>query len=119
MRRTLRSWIITKAMKTMNDSKSKRIPIHNYAAAMLEDMLDDFGLSVNALASAIQVPVQRVSDVLGERRMITPDLALRLGQYFGNRPDYWLDLQNEWLLRKAKRRSASVLKKIVPLATAP
>ena len=45
-------------------------------------------------------------------------MALRLGRYFGNRPEYWLALQDEWLLRKAKLENAEEISSIMPLATA-
>jgi plasmid maintenance system antidote protein VapI len=45
-------------------------------------------------------------------------MALRLGRYFGNRPEYWLALQDEWLLRKAILENAQEISSIHPLATA-
>lgn len=107
-------------MKTGKSTKqqAERIPLHNFAAGMLADMLEDYGLTQKALANAIGVPPQRINDILGERRLITPDMALRLGRYFGNRPDYWLDVQNAWLLRRAREKSSARLQEIVPLAAA-
>lgn len=95
-----------------------KIPLHNFAAGMLADFLEDYNLSQRALATAIGVPAQRINDVLTERRQITPDMALRLGRYFGNRPGYWLDLQNQWLLRKAQEEHEKEISGILPLATA-
>jgi addiction module HigA family antidote len=93
-------------------------PLHNFAAGLLGDFLEDHGLSQRGLAAAIHVPAQRINDVLAGRRLITPDMALRLGRYFGNRPEYWLALQDEWLLRKAKLENAQEISSIHPLATA-
>ena len=69
-------------------------------------------------ANAIHVPAQRINDILAGRRLITPDMALRLGRYFGNRPAYWLSLQDEWLLRKATLENAEEISSIHPLTAA-
>lgn len=103
-------------MKT--NPKADTTPLHNFAAGLLRDFLEDYGLSQRGLASAIHVPAQRINDVLAGRRLITPDMALRLARYFGNRPEYWLALQDEWLLRKAKLENAEEISSIHPLATA-
>ena len=51
------------------------------------------GLSANRLALAIGVPSGRITDILNGRRQISADTAVRLGRYFGNRPQFWMDLQ--------------------------
>ena len=53
-----------------------------------EDFLLPFGLSANALAIALRVPVTRISEIVRERRGITADTALRLARYFGTTPDF-------------------------------
>jgi addiction module HigA family antidote len=58
-----------------------------------EEYLAPLGLSVNALAIALRVPVTRVSEILHERRSVTADTALRLARYFGTSPEFWLNLQ--------------------------
>lgn len=103
----------------MNSNPNTDTPLlHNFAAGLLGDFLEDYELSQRGLASALHVPAQRINDVLAGRRLITPDMALRLGRYFGNRPEYWLALQDEWLLRKAKLENAEEISSIHPLATA-
>lgn len=54
------------------------------------------GLSANRLALDLGVPSGRITDILNGRRGITADTALRLGRYFGNRPQFWLDLQSQY-----------------------
>ena len=103
-------------MKT--NPKADTPPLHNFAAGLLGDFLEDHGLTQRGLASAIHVPAQRINDVLAGRRLVTPDMALRLGRYFGNRAEYWLALQDEWLLRKAKLENSEEISSILPLATA-
>lgn len=60
-------------------------------------------LSGSRLAIDIGVPPGRISDILNGRRAITADTALRLGLYFGNRPQFWLDLQAQYDLAVIQR----------------
>ena len=53
-------------------------------------------LSANRLAIDLGVPSGRITDILNGRRAITADTALRLGRYFGNRAQFWLDLQSQY-----------------------
>lgn len=52
-------------------------------------------LSANRLALDLGVPSGRITDILNARRAITADTAVRLGRYFGNRAQFWLDLQSQ------------------------
>jgi addiction module HigA family antidote len=54
------------------------------------------GLSANRLALDLGVPSGRITDILNGRRSITADTAIRLGRYFGNRAQFWLDLQSQY-----------------------
>jgi antitoxin HigA-1 len=54
------------------------------------------GLSANRLALDLGVPSGRITDILNGRRSITADTAVRLGRYFGNRAQFWLDLQSQY-----------------------
>ena len=53
-------------------------------------------ISANRLALELGVPSGRITDILNGRRSITADTAVRLGRYFGNRPQFWLDLQSQY-----------------------
>lgn len=53
-------------------------------------------LSANRLALDIGVPSGRITDILNGRRSITADTAVRLGRYFGQRAQFWLDLQSQY-----------------------
>src|SRR2546421_7179082 len=53
-------------------------------------------LSANRLSLDIGVPCGRVTDILNGRRSITADTAVRLGRYFGNGPQFWVDLQGQY-----------------------
>jgi addiction module HigA family antidote len=61
------------------------------------------GLSANRLALDIGVPSGRITDILNERRSISADTAVRLGRYFGNRPQFWIDLQGQYDIAVVER----------------
>ena len=69
---------------------------------ILREELDTLGLSANALARALGVPVNRITLILNGQRGITADTALRLARYFGTTPQLWLNLQQTWELRRAE-----------------
>jgi addiction module HigA family antidote len=52
-------------------------------------------LSANRLSLDLGVPSGRITDILNGRRAISADTAVRLGRYFGNSAQFWLDLQNQ------------------------
>ena len=58
-----------------------------------EDFLPDYGLTVAKLAEAIGVSRQSVSELLRERRRVSPEMALRFSRLFGNSPEFWLNAQ--------------------------
>ncbi len=61
------------------------------------------GLSANRLALDLGVPSGRITDILNGRRAISADTAVRLGRYFGNRPQFWLDLQAQYDIALVER----------------
>jgi len=65
------------------------------------------GLSANRLALDLGVPSGRITDILNGRRGITADTALRLGRYFGHRPQFWLDLQSQYEIALVERDHGS------------
>jgi addiction module HigA family antidote len=78
------------------------VPIHP-GEFLREDFLLPLGLSANALALALRVPVTRISEIVRERRGITADTALRLARYFGTTPDFWMKMQMSYDLALASR----------------
>ena len=80
------------------------VPIHP-GEFLREDFLAPLGLSANALAIALRVPVTRISEIVRERRGITADTALRLARYFGTTPDFWMKMQMSYDLAVASRES--------------
>jgi len=67
-----------------------------------EEFLIPLGISQNALAMKIHVPSTRVGEIIHGRRAITSDTALRRARFFGNSPEFWMNLQQQYDLSKAK-----------------
>ena len=69
---------------------------------LLEEFLKPFRISQESLARNIDVPKSRISRIVTGKCSITADTALRLGEFFGNSARFWLNLQSEYDIRKAK-----------------
>jgi len=72
---------------------------------VLEDALDELGITPTELARQIDVPPNRISQVIGGKRAVTGDTALRFGHWFGCEPQFWLNLQSAYELRIAEERA--------------
>jgi antitoxin HigA-1 len=68
-----------------------------------EEFLTEYRLSQNQLAKAIGISPNRIAEIVHNRRRITADTALRLGLYFGNSPEFWLNLQTHYDLKMARK----------------
>ena len=69
-----------------------------------EEFLRDYALSQNQLAKAIGISPNRIAEIVSNRRRITADTALRLSLYFGNSPEFWMNLQTHYDLKMAQRK---------------
>jgi addiction module HigA family antidote len=69
-----------------------------------EEFLKEYGLSQNRLAKAIGISPNRIALIVNDRRRISADTALRLSLYFGNSPEFWLNLQTHYDLKLARRQ---------------
>jgi addiction module HigA family antidote len=61
-----------------------------------EEFLKPLGISAYRLCMDIKIPQTRISEIIKGNRAITADTALRLSKYFGNSPNFWLGLQNDF-----------------------
>jgi len=87
--------------------------------AMLREELDARGMTGNALALALRINSGRVSEILNGKRAISADTALRLGQFFGNDPQFWLGLQATYDLAVAARQNGDRIKtEVLPAKSA-
>lgn len=89
-------------------------PIHP-GEILLEELMKPLGVSINALSRNINVPPNRISEIVNGKRAITADTALRLGKYFSVSPEIWLDLQTDYDIRIAQR---NIWPQIEPLVRA-
>jgi addiction module HigA family antidote len=69
-----------------------------------EEFLEEYGLTQNQLAKAVGISPNRIAEIVNNRRRITADTALRLSLYFGNSPEFWLNLQTHYDLKLARRK---------------
>jgi addiction module HigA family antidote len=72
-------------------------------------------LSANRLAIELGVPSGRITDILNGRRAISADTAVRLGRYFRNSPQFWLDLQGQHDIAVVERdRGGEIERRVRP-----
>ncbi len=85
----------------MATKQPKRLPpIH--PGEVLQDLLKEADLTVNALATALRVPANRIGGIIKSQRGITADTALRLARYFGTSAQMWVNLQAKYDLAAAE-----------------
>jgi addiction module HigA family antidote len=85
----------------MATKREERLPpIH--PGEVLQDLLNEAGLRVNALALALRVPANRIGGIIKGQRGITGDTALRLARYFGTSAQMWINLQAKYDLATAE-----------------
>jgi antitoxin HigA-1 len=83
---------------------------------LLKRELTARGVSANRLALDIGVPSGRITDILNGRRSITADTAVRLGCYFDNSAQFWLDLQSQYDIAVVEReRGAEIARRVRPV----
>jgi addiction module HigA family antidote len=76
-------------------------PVH--PGEILRDELTELDLSARAFAKALDIPFNRVTQIMREQRGVSADTALRLARYFGTSPEFWMGLQSDYELRCAQR----------------
>ena len=90
----------------------KKIPLITPGEILNEEFLKPMGITSYRLAKDTGMPATRISQILKGNRRITADTALRLSRYFGNSPDFWLGIQDEYDLRLESDRMEKELEKI-------
>jgi addiction module HigA family antidote len=95
-------WRIQRRDRRLPQRMNSMPPI-SHPGRLLKRELTARALSANRLALAIGVPSGRITDILNGRRSISADTAVRLGRYFGNRPQFWMDLQGQYDIAVVER----------------
>ena len=83
---------------------------------VLKDELTEFGVTPTAFARQIEVPPNRISQIISGKRSVTGDTALRFGHWFGVDPQFWLNLQTQFDLAAADEKVGPTVR---ALPTAP
>ena len=84
-----------------------------------DEFLLEYGLSQGQLARAIGISPNRIAEIVNNRRRISADTAVRLGRYFGNSAQFWLDLQSQHDIAVVNReRGSEIAKQVRPADSA-
>ncbi|MFY9843093.1 MAG: HigA family addiction module antitoxin [Terriglobales bacterium] len=81
----------------------------------LAEELRELGLSAAELARQLDVPTNRITEILNGRRAITGDTALRLAHFFGTTAEFWLNLQSLFELRRAQKKVGKSIRELPTL----
>lgn len=86
----------------------------------MKTVLGDAGIAANAVALALRIPANRLTEIINQKRSISADTALRLAQYFGTSAQMWMNLQAKFDLESAEDALADRIKSEVrPMRKAP
>ena len=92
---------------------TNRMPTHP-GEMLKEEFLVPMGITQRELADGINVPYQRINELINGKRGVTPSTALRLAKYFGTTPGFWMNLQLRWDLYRTQQAESRQLEKIEP-----
>lgn len=76
---------------------------------LLKDELEELGMTPTEFARQLDVPHNRITGILNGQRSISGDTALRLGHWFGNNPQFWMNLQAQFDLAAAEKEKGTVI----------
>ncbi len=93
--------------------RGKKIPPVHPGAVLYEDFIMPTGISVHRLAMDLRVPANRIAEIVKGQRAISADTALRLARYLGTSAEFWLGLQSDYELEKAKDELAAKIEREV------
>jgi addiction module HigA family antidote len=79
---------------------------------ILAEELEEIGVSATELSRQLAVPPNRITQIIQGKRSITGDTALRLGHWFGTSPQFWLNLQTAYDIRRARQQAGAAIEKL-------
>ena len=79
---------------------------------ILKDELAELGVTPTEFARQIAVPPNRIGQIIGGKRAITGDTALRFGHWFGTEPQFWINLQAQFDLAVADRQTGQAIRRL-------
>ena len=77
-----------------------------------EEYLIPLGITQTTLANDLEIPYQRINEILNKKRGVTPSTALRLAKYFKTTPDFWMNLQLRLDMYHAMKKEEKLLTRI-------
>ena len=83
-----------------------------HPGAILKDEIAELGISATEFARQLDVPANRISQIIAHRRSISCDTALRLGHWFGMDPQFWLNLQTQFDLVQATNDMGTLINQL-------
>jgi addiction module HigA family antidote len=83
---------------------------------LLEEFLKPMGITAYRLSKETRIDQTRISEIIRWKRSISVDTALRFAKFFGNSPEFWINLQNHYDIQEKKRKIQLELKRIKPLS---
>jgi len=99
--------IARRKLRIINNARSLndlRVPPANRLEVLLEEFLVPMGISQNRIARNMGVPPRRINEIVHGNRAVTADTALRLARYFGTSEEFWMGLQADYDLEKARNK---------------
>ena len=94
-------------------SRKRDIPPTHPGEVLYEDFMVPTNTSMNKLALDLHVAPTRIYEIVKGQRAVTADTALRLARYLGTTPDFWMNLQQQYDLERAKEEFASAIEQEV------
>ena len=90
----------------------RKIPNVTPSEILVEEFLKPMNITAYRLAKETKIPQTRVSQIIRNKRKISADTALRFSKFFGNTPNFWLGIQNDYDIEEGRHHLNSVLQHI-------
>ena len=81
---------------------------------LLEEFLKPMGITAYRLSKETNIDQTRISEIIKGKRSISVDTALRFAKFFGNSPEFWINLQNHFDIQEKKEKMQTELRRIKP-----
>ncbi len=110
--------LITQKSRTTilnKESAMRKMGNINPGEILLEEFLKPMGITAYRLSKETKIDQTRISEIIRGKRSISVDTALRFARFFGNSPEFWINLQNHYDIQEKKQQMQSELKRIRPL----
>lgn len=104
---------MSKSSITTSEERRTIAPVHP-GELLRDDFLEPIGMTAYALAKACHVPRTRIERLLRGETAVSAETALRLGRYFGNSAQFWMNVQARYDVERARDQIGASLQEIVP-----